>query len=119
MPDKEYLIFCDESDAWGAYFSNFYGGVIVGSSQYHRVTKRHNAAKHRLNLFGELKWSKVSGQYLSKYQQFIKLFFEDVRKGHVKVRIMFRQNAHLPRGLSDDQVDSTFFILYYQFIKHA
>jgi len=25
MAKKEYLIFCDESDAGGAYFSNFYG----------------------------------------------------------------------------------------------
>ncbi len=32
MPEKEYLIFCDESDTVGAYYSNFYGGVMVGSS---------------------------------------------------------------------------------------
>lgn len=38
MPDKEYIIFCDESDVAGKYYSNFYGGVLVGSSQYDRVT---------------------------------------------------------------------------------
>jgi hypothetical protein len=32
MPEKEYIIFCDESDASGKYYSNFYGGVLVGSS---------------------------------------------------------------------------------------
>ena len=55
MAEKEYLIFCDESDVAGAYYSNFYGGVMVGSSQYDRITARLNAEKTRLNLFGEVK----------------------------------------------------------------
>jgi hypothetical protein len=33
MTEKEYIIFCDESDRFGKYYSNFYGGVIVGPSQ--------------------------------------------------------------------------------------
>jgi hypothetical protein len=32
---------------------------------------------------------------------------------------MFRQNAHLPRGLSREQVDWEYYLLYYQFVKHA
>ena len=32
MSDKEYIIFCDESDVAGKYYSNFYGGVLVGSA---------------------------------------------------------------------------------------
>ena len=27
MTEKEYIIFCDESDKRGKYYSNFYGGV--------------------------------------------------------------------------------------------
>jgi hypothetical protein len=119
MADKEYLIFCDESDVTGAYFSNFYGGVLVGSSQYDRITRRLNAQKQRLNLFGEVKWSKVSKPYLSKYQALIKTFFDEVAKGHLKVRIMFRQNIHHAVRLTNDQIDGAFFRLYYQFIKHA
>lgn len=119
MPDKEYIIFCDESDVSGAYFSNFYGGVLVGSSQYDRITARLNAEKKRLNLFGEVKWSKVTEVYLSKYQDLIRMFFEEVRQGHLKVRIMFRQNVHHPVGLTQDQIDGGFFRLYYQFIKNA
>jgi len=119
MGDKEYIIFCDESDASGPYYSNFYGGVIVGSSQYDRATAMLNAAKKRLNLFGEVKWSKVTEPYLVKYQNLMKLFFREVRGGRLKVRVMFRQNVHQPIGLTQDQLEGTFFRLYYQFIKHA
>jgi len=119
MPDKEYIIFCDESEVAGAYYSNFYGGVLVGSSHYDRITARLNAEKTRLNLFGEVKWSKVTALYLVKYQELIRAFFDEVHQGHVKVRIMFRQNVHEAIGLTQDQLQGTFFRLYYQFIKHA
>lgn len=119
MPDKEYTIFCDESDVSGAYYSNFYGGVMVGSSQYDRVTARLNAEKTRLNLFAEVKWSKVTALYLPKYQDLIKVFFEEVRAGNLKVRIMFRQNTHEAVGLTQDQIEGAYFRLYYQFIKHG
>ncbi|MFA6545461.1 MAG: DUF3800 domain-containing protein [Limisphaerales bacterium] len=117
--EKEYLLFCDESDTSGKFYSNFYGGVLVGSSQYDRMTARLNAEKHRLNLFGEVKWAKVSANYLGKYEELMRMFFSELRHGHARVRIMFRQNAHVPTGLSDDQIEGAYFRIYYQFIKHA
>ena len=119
MPDKEYIIFCDESDVMGKYYSNFYGGALVGSSQYDRVAARLNAEKQKLNLFGEVKWSKVTANYLAKYQALMRAFFREVRAQHVRVRIMFRQNAHVAVGLTQDQIQGAYFRLYYQFIKHA
>ena len=119
MSEKEYILFCDESDASGKYYSNFYGGVLVGSSQYDRITARLNAEKQRLNLFGEVKWSKVTERYLDKYQALMRMFFAELQAGHARVRIMFRQNASVPIGLSQGQIQGTYFRLYYQFIKHA
>ncbi len=119
MSDSEYIIFCDESDIHGKFFSHFYGGVLVGSSQYDRITSRLNAEKQRLNLHGEVKWSKVTAAYLSKYEELMHTFFEEVRSNHLRVRIMFRHNAQVPIGLTQDQIDGTYFRLYYQFIKHA
>ena len=58
--EKEYLIFLDESERRGTYYSNFYGGVMVGSRHYERITKLLNERKQELNFFGEVKWSKVS-----------------------------------------------------------
>jgi hypothetical protein len=60
VKEKEYIIFCDESEKEGKYYSNFYGGLLVGASQYESITKRLNAVKQELNLFGEVKWEKVT-----------------------------------------------------------
>lgn len=119
MIDKEYILFCDESDRHGKYYSNFYGGVMVGASQVQRITARLNAIKDTLYLYGEVKWEKVTEVYLDKYQQLIQLFFEEVALGNLRVRIMFRQNAHIPQNLNRGQVELEYFMLYYQFIKHA
>jgi len=119
MSDKEYILFCDESDRHGKYYSNFYGGVIVGSSHYQRVTKRLNDKKAELNLYQEVKWEKVTEQYFEKYIGLIRIFFKEVARRNIRVRIMFRQNAHLPRGLSREQVYWEYYLLYYQFVKHA
>ena len=47
------------------------------------------------------------------------VFFDLVAAGDVKVRIMFSQNMYAARNLTDEQKVQGFFILYYQFIKHA
>lgn len=119
MRDKEYILFCDESDRRGKYYSNFYGGVIVGSSQYQRITNRLNNKKADLNLYQEVKWEKVTEQYLTKYEDLIRVFFEEISRNNIHVRIMFRQNAHLPRGLSQEQMAWEYYLLYYQFVKHG
>lgn len=119
MPDKEFILFCDESDRRGKYYSNFYGGVIVSSFHYQRITNRLNDKKAQLNLYQEVKWEKVTEQYFGKYEELIRVFFEEVARGNLRIRIMFRQNAHLPKGLSHGQVDWEYYLLYYQFVKHA
>ncbi len=117
--EKEYILFCDESDKRGKYYSNFYGGLMVGASQYQRITERLEAQKTDLNLFHEVKWEKVTQTYLGKYQELIRTFFEEIALGNIRVRIMFRQNANQPTGLTHEQREMEYFLLYYQFIKHA
>ncbi len=117
--EKEYILFCDESDKHGDYYSNFYGGLLVGASQYQAVTDRLNAVKTSLNLFKEVKWKKVTAAYLGKYKSLMDAFFWELQAGNVKVRIMFRQNAQEPLGLTAEQRQTTYWRLYYQFVKHA
>lgn len=119
MRDKEYIIFCDESESDGKFYSNFYGGLMVGSSQYDRITTRFENLKSDLNLNAEVKWSKVTHAYLGKYLALMEALFDEVRQGHLKIRIMFRQNAHVATKLNEEQIDGAYFRLYYQFIKHA
>lgn len=117
--EKEYIIFCDESDKYGKYFANFYGGVIVGASQYERITNELNAIKTEEKLFGEIKWSKVTDQYVEKYKIVVSNFFNEIRAGNIKVRIMFTHNVNVPKSNSHINKDLEYFKLYYQFIKHA
>jgi hypothetical protein len=46
-------------------------------------------------------------------------FFDLIEDEKVKVRIMFSQNYHVPVGLDAEQIENSYFLLYYQFIKHA
>ena len=118
-PEREYVLFCDESDREGRYYANFYGGLIVGGSQYKRVSAALDEVKHAQHLFGEVKWEKVSEQYLPKYVALMTAFFREIAAGAVKVRVMFRQRAHQPAGLTREDYELRYFKLYYQFIKHA
>lgn len=115
----EYIVFCDESDQAGRYYSDFYGGLVVGSRDLEPVTKRLLAVKAVLNLHGEVKWSKVTERYLTKYQELISALFAEVAAGRIRIRIMFRQNAREPQGLRAEHLETRYFRLYYQFIKHA
>jgi len=119
MFDKEYILFCDESDKFGKFYSNFYGGVLVGAKNYQRITDALNKAKESLNLFGEIKWEKITERYRDKYIEMVRAFFSEVAAGNLKIRIMFRQNANIARALSSKHNQDQYYILYYQFIKNA
>lgn len=116
---QEYIIYCDESIDNGRYFSNFYGGVLVRSSDLNQVQKVLLDRKTELNLLKEAKWSKVTDQYLSKYLGLMETFFALVEVDKVKTRIMFTQNSIVAKSLRSEQLENEYFLLYYQFVKHA
>jgi len=115
----EFVIYTDESDKEGKYFSNFYGGVLVRSVHLASVLERLAEAKAAQNLHGEIKWTKVTDNYLTKYCAMMDCFFEIVASDQAKVRIMFTNNSFVPQGLTSEQRQSEYHRLYYQFIKHA
>ncbi len=47
------------------------------------------------------------------------LFFSFVAADEIKIRIMFTQNVHVPKGLTKEQTEDGYFILYYYFPKFA
>jgi hypothetical protein len=67
----------------------------------------------------EIKWEKVTANYLEKYKEFISYYFTFVATSRLRVRLMFTQNIHVPKGLTREQVDERYLRLYYQFYKHA
>lgn len=117
--EKELILFSDESVTKGEYYSNYYGGVLVGASQYIRIQKRLEKTREEVDIRSELKWSKVTQNWLEGYKKIIDVFFDEILQDKLKVRIMCRQNAHRPINLSDEQKEHQYFLLYYQFIKNA
>ncbi|MGM0497330.1 MAG: DUF3800 domain-containing protein [Bacteroidota bacterium] len=115
----EYIIFCDESDKKGRYYSNFYGGALVRSTDIEHIKDALKEKCDRLNLYKEIKWSKVTPIYLEKYKAIIDEFFSFIEQDKVKIRIMFTQNAIEPKNLTKKQIEDEYFILYYQFLHYA
>lgn len=119
MADKSLIIYCDESDDKGIYFSHFYGGALINANDQERLDNLLNAKKAELNIAAEMKWDRVSAPYAEKYVDFIKYYFSFIKEGKIKIRIMFTQNINQAVGLSDEHIGNDYFLLYYQFIKHA
>lgn len=119
MTKRNYVIYCDESDRKGRYYSNFFGGAILKAEDRQPIDSLLKAKKAELNLGQELKWERVTANYLEKYIEFVNYYFDFVETGRLRLRMMFTQNIHEPVGLSKDQVEDTYFRLYYQFVKHG
>lgn len=115
----ELIVYTDESDKDGEYFSNFYGGVLVRSRDLAAVIAQLEICKQEQNLFQEIKWQKVTANYLEKYIAMMDAFFDIIAADTAKVRIMFTNNQYVPQGLTREQRQTEYHRLYYQFIKHA
>lgn len=65
-----------------------------------------------------MKWERITAPYVEKYIKFVNLIFDIAARGDMKIRIMFTQNRNRP-VLEEYQIGNDYFMLYYQFIKHA
>lgn len=119
MASKEYFVWCDESIKKGEFYSNFYGGVLIQSKDVKYVNNALKGIVDKIKITEEIKWGKVDGIKLKAFIALMDIFFKLVRKNRIKVRIMFRQNAKVAKNLQQEHMSNEFFLLYYQFIKHA
>lgn len=117
--EKEYIIICDESDKSGPFYSNFYGGAIIGGSKYAKVSSRLESAKASLSIESEVKWSRVGSYELEGYKKLVDAFFDEMAAGNLRMRVMFSQNRNVPRNLTPEQKEDGYFILYYHFLKNG
>jgi hypothetical protein len=115
---NNWTIYCDESIENGKFYSDFFGGVLVGTKNVERISRELNDSKHQLNLFKEIKWTKTSDPYLSKYIAMMDIFFDYILRGDIKMRVMFRRTEDKIK-VSRRADKNRYFKLYYQFIKHA
>ena len=113
-----FLIYCDESEDKGEFYSNFYGGALVKSSDRQRVEAVLEEAKG--DLAGhEFKWTKVKPDNEARYIEFARALFGLIHDGSIKLRIMFTQNINQPSQDAEHDEENRYFLLYYQFLKHA
>lgn len=117
--DDHFAIFCDESSEKGVFYSHFYGGALVRWADRQAIEDELAAKKDALNIKGEMKWTKVTENYATKYVEFMNLFFDKIAAGEIKVRIMFTQNLNVAPELDAEKLDNEYFLLYYQFLKHG
>lgn len=116
---KEYWIFCDESVQEGDHYSNFFGGVIVAAQRHADIENHLRVCKANIGFLKELKWQRVTEMWLEGYQRMMTDFFALLRKGEIRMRVMFRESRSLSAGHDGLSGDERYFKLYYQFIKHA
>lgn len=108
---KQYLIYADESHRKGKYYSNFYGGALVNYNELEIISNKLNLKKEELGLFQEIKWTKVTEQYLDKYLLLVDYFFKFVKDNKIKIRIMFRQNALVPQNLTREHEEKEYEVI--------
>lgn len=120
MKRRTYFLWCDESDKEGAFYSNFYGGILVRSEDLARVIDMSHSLIKELELENEeVKWQKVNAYTYEKYLRIVDFIFDLLRNDLVKMRIFFRNNQYVAQGLTPLQKRKSYSMLYYQFIKHA
>jgi hypothetical protein len=113
----QYIIYCDESDDKGTFYSNFYGGALVKASDRENIEAELRATMGGIN--GEAKWTKITQLHEDGYTEFADKFLDMVAAGRIKMRVMFTQNIHRTDHIEHYEEDARYFKLYYQFIKHA
>lgn len=116
---RRLIVYCDESDDSGKFYSHFYGGAAVDERKIDRITASLKKAHTDLSIQGEAKWTKIGAGHVERYSALMDTFFAHVAEREIKVRIMFMQNIYKPQDLEEYHIENQYFLLYYQFIKHA
>lgn len=117
---RMYYIWCDESDSEGAFYSNFYGGILIRSMDLHYVLNRLRARIQELGIDREeIKWQKVNRMMFAPYKSLVDTVFDLLEEDKMKIRIFFRHNQYVPKYLDRRQMNEEYSLLYYQFLKHA
>lgn len=116
---SEFIIYCDESDDKGRFYSNFYGGALLLANERELIERVLTEAKGEHAKNSEFKWSYIGPHNEHLYVAFVEAIFKLIADGSLKLRIMFTQNINQTKGLVEYTVDDEFFVLYYHFVKLA
>lgn len=71
---REYIIYCDESDDKGQFYSNFYGGALLLASQREEIETVLRDVKGDQKE-SEFKWTKIGPHNEMRYIAFVEAIF--------------------------------------------
>lgn len=114
-----YYIWFDESDKEGEYYSNFYGGILIKSSDVNKVLYMMDVFVKENGIEEEIKWQKTTAFNLERYKKVVDFVFDLLENDLIKIRIFFHNNQYIATSLTREHRRKEYTMLYYQFIKHA
>lgn len=114
-------IYCDESglEAINDKSAHKYcaiGGIWI-PEQYRPILKEKlNSIKHEYNIYGELKWNKVSPLTIQCYKDVIDYFFSTSR---IRFRAIIIESSKIDNNVfNNGDAELGFYKFYYQLINH-
>lgn len=114
-------IYCDESglEAINDKSAHKYcaiGGIWI-PEQYRLILKEKlNSIKHEYNIYGELKWNKVSPLTIQCYKDVIDYFFSTPR---IRFRAIIIESSKIDNNVyNNGDAELGFYKFYYQLINH-
>lgn len=119
MPD--YIIIADESVKTGKNYCDYFGGCMLRSKDHDLFTRKLSAKKKELGLRHELHWKHIGLDDADRAKDVLRVFFEGVEQGNIRLRIMFRKNTDVPSTpkYSKWNHSKRFFVAYYLFLTVA
>ncbi len=115
----ELVIYTDESTTKNHRFQNFYGGVLIRSRDLNHVESALINKVTALGITSEIKWTSITESWRDRYCELVDTIFDFVEQDKIKIRIMFTQTSVRAVGLTQEHHANQYWILYYQFLKHA
>ena len=121
MEDKGPLfhIYCDESRQVEDRFMIF-GGIIVSFDDLAKTEQSISTKRNDTQLFGELKWTKISNERCDGYRDFVDLFFVKAKSGLIAFKSVVFDTSHIDyHTYHGGSKEIGFYKLWYQFLLYA
>jgi len=117
----KFEVYCDESglEALSNRKAHAYtgiGGIWIPAEQRSLLKKGINDIKIKHNIFGELKWQKVSTAYFELYKDVIDFFFNT---DYIRFRVILIEAAKVDHiRFNNADAELGFYKFYYQLLQH-
>ena len=117
----EFEVYCDESalEAIARKDAHSYtgiGGIWLPAEHRDSLKEGLNKIKAKYNIYGELKWKKISPAYFELYKEVIDFFFDS---GYIRFRVILIEANKVDHiTFNNEDPELGFYKFYYQLIHH-